>query len=307
MDTFIPWRRKDKVVIVMGATGTGKSRLAIDLATWFPAEVVNSDKIQVYEGLDIVTNKVTQDECRGVPHHLLGVVDPNADFTAADFSHHASRAVESIVRQDRVPIIAGGSNSFIKSLVNDEFRSRYECCFLWVDVALPVLSSFVSARVDKMVELGLVDEVRRFFEPNSDYTRGLRRAIGVPEMDEFFRVENNVDKETRARLLELAIEKIKCNTCKLARYQLQNILRLQNQMGWHMHHLDATEAFVRRGMESNEAWERLVARPSTTIVGNFLYEKDSVNSTPASIIKAAASVIGAAASTTTGAVVAASR
>ena len=67
---------RDKVVVVLGATGTGKSRLAIDLATRFGAEVINSDKIQVYKGLDIVTNKVSNEECHGVPHHSLGIIDP---------------------------------------------------------------------------------------------------------------------------------------------------------------------------------------------------------------------------------------
>lgn len=136
---------KDKLVIVMGATGTGKSRLSIDLATHFHAEIVNSDKIQVYKGLDIVTNKVTQDECKGIPHHLLSIVDPNVDFSATDFRHHASMAIESIIEKDKLPIIAGGSNSFIDSLVNDDpfFFSKYECCFLWVDVSLPILQRFV--------------------------------------------------------------------------------------------------------------------------------------------------------------------
>ncbi|XWS69443.1 hypothetical protein CRYUN_Cryun04dG0179500 [Craigia yunnanensis] len=65
----------------MGATSTGKSKLSIDLATRFNGEVNNSDKIQVYKGLDIITNKVTVEESRGVPHHLLGMVDdPEADF-----------------------------------------------------------------------------------------------------------------------------------------------------------------------------------------------------------------------------------
>lgn len=308
MDPFMAWRKKNKVVILMGATGTGKSRLSIDLATHFPAEIINSDKIQVYQGLDVVTNKVTEEECGGVPHHLLGVVNPNADFTATDFRQHASLTIESIVQRDRLPIIAGGSNSFIKALVNDEFRSRYACCFLWVDVSLPVLHSFVSDRVDKMVESGLVDEVRQVFDPDSDnYTRGLRRAIGLPEMDQFFRAEANVDDETRAALLKMSIDKIKGNTCKLATYQLRNIRMLQKQMEWHIHHLDATEAFLKRGQESTDAWERLVARPSKSIVKNFLHEEDSA-STP-SIKIAAASVIGAAtasASTTT-AVVAATR
>ncbi|WOH08436.1 hypothetical protein DCAR_0727877 [Daucus carota subsp. sativus] len=298
MDPFMPWRRKDKVVILMGATGTGKSRLSIDLATSFPAEIINSDKIQVYEGLDIVTNKVTEEECRGVPHHLLGMIRSDADFTANDFRHHATIAVESIVSRDRLPIIAGGSNSFIKALVNDEFKSRYACCFLWVDVSFPVLHSYVSDRVDKMIESGLIDEVRQFFNPDSDdYTRGVRRAIGLPEMDEFLRAEARVDDETRDALLEMAIYKIKGNTSLLALKQLRNIRRLRKQMEWDMHRLDATEAFLKSGSESHEAWERRVGRPSRGIVGNFLCEEDSALST--SFIKMkASSLVGAAAVST---------
>ncbi|KAL2230789.1 UNVERIFIED_CONTAM: Adenylate isopentenyltransferase 5, chloroplastic [Sesamum indicum] len=148
---------KDKVVVVLGATGTGKSRLAIDLATRFGAEVINSDKIQVYKGLDIVTNKVRNEECRGVPHHLLGIIDPEMDFTVHDFVHHALLAADAIVQKNRLPIIAGGSNSFIQGLVSDntEFPSKYECCFLWMDVAIPVLHSYVSKRVDQMVDSGV--------------------------------------------------------------------------------------------------------------------------------------------------------
>lgn len=301
MDPFIPWRRKDKVVIVMGATGTGKSRLSIDLATRFPAEIINSDKMQVYKGLEIATNKVSQEECKGIPHHLLGIIDPNLDFTASDFQYHASNSLESIIRRGLLPIIAGGSNSYIKALVNDdlEFQSKYDCCFLWVDVSMSVLHSFVSVRVDRMVKAGLVNEVRQFFSLDGDYSSGIRRAIGVPELDQFFRNENKVDEETKAKLLETAIEKIKSNTCKLACQQFQNILRLQDQLGWHMHHLDATEAFLKNGQESDEAWERLVAGPSSLIVNRFLEEEedDFITSPSSSNVIAAASVLGSTAAT----------
>lgn len=293
MDPFIPRRRKDKVVIVMGATGTGKSRLSIDLATRFPAEIVNSDKMQVYKGLDIVTNKVTEEECRGVPHHLLGFVDPNVDFTATDFQHHALQAVESIIRRDRLPVIAGGSNSYVKALVNDSagFQAKYECCFLWVDVSLPVLHSFVSERVDRMVKEGLIVELRRFFDSEADYKKGLRQAIGVPEIDQFLRAELlKKDEKTRIELLERAIGDIKSNTCNLACYQLQNILRLQNQLGWNMHHLDATEAFLKRSSGgAHEAWDRLVVRPSTMIVSQFLYKDEFTPGVTAPILGSVAS------------------
>ncbi|KAJ0092793.1 hypothetical protein Patl1_25460 [Pistacia atlantica] len=270
------FRRKDKVVFVMGATGTGKSRLAIDLATRFPAEIVNSDKIQVYKGLEIVTNKVTEEECNGVPHHLLGTIDPNSNFTATDFRNKASLATESIVARECLPIIAGGSNSYIEALVNDDpdFRFRYECCFLWVDVSLPVLHSFVSERVDRMVELGLVEEVKSIFDPQADYSKGIRRAIGVPELDQFLRDESILDDETRIKYLQAAIAKIKDNTCSLACRQLQKIRRLYNQWNWNMHRIDATEVFLKRGAEADHAWDEVVRRTSAMIVEKFLHDED---------------------------------
>ncbi|KAL2230828.1 UNVERIFIED_CONTAM: Adenylate isopentenyltransferase 5, chloroplastic [Sesamum indicum] len=174
---------KDKVVVVLGATGTGKLRLAIVLVTRFGAEVINSDKIQVYKGLDIVTSKTRNEECRGVPHHLLGIIYPEVDFNIHDFVDHALLGADAIVQKNWLPIFAGGSNSFIQALVSDdpEFPSKYECCFLWMDVAIPVLHSYVSKRVDQMVVSGLVEENKAFFDPKiCDYDYGIRRAIGSP-------------------------------------------------------------------------------------------------------------------------------
>ncbi|KAJ4968395.1 hypothetical protein NE237_015096 [Protea cynaroides] len=270
---FKPIHRKEmeKVVFVMGATGTGKSRLSIDLANCFPAEIINSDKMQVYKGLDIVTNKVTIEEQQGIPHHLLGTIDPDADYTSDDFHRHASLAVESIVDRNRLPIIVGGSNSFIEALV---LRDKYECCFLWVDVSLPVLNSFVSDRVNRMVGAGLADEVRGIFKPDADYSRGIRRAIGVPEMDRFLRAEmNGEDAETRERLLGMAIDKIKVNTRGLARRQLSKIHRLIDLLGWYVHRLDATDVFLKSGGDADVVWEKQVLAPSAAIVRSFLQQR----------------------------------
>ncbi|GAA0163263.1 RNA processing factor [Lithospermum erythrorhizon] len=272
-----PWQ-KEKVVVVLGATGTGKSKLSIDLATRFPAEIVNSDKMQVYKGLDIVTNKITSEETKGIPHHLLGVIDPNSDFSSSNFCSMASLSLQSITRRGQLPIIVGGSNSFIEALVDDEhenqeFQSRYECCFLWVDVSIPVLHSFVSDRVDKMVERGLVDEVRKMFNrgKGKDYSRGIWRAIGVPELDYYFKVEPFLSSEGRSKLLEEAIDEIKNNTCKLACRQLEKIKRLKNEKKWKVHRLDATQVFRKHGKHADEEWENSVMDPSIRIVERFLY------------------------------------
>ncbi|KAF1867445.1 hypothetical protein Lal_00049874 [Lupinus albus] len=271
-------QRKDKVVVIMGATGSGKSKLAIDLATHFPpAEIVNSDKMQVYKGLDITTNKVTEEESRGVPHHLLSIVDdPNYNFTANDFCHHASLAIDSIVGRDGLPIIAGGSNSFIEALVNHDstFRARYECCFLWVDVSLPVLHSSLSARVDRMIEAGQLDEVRQFFEHSIyDYTRGVRRAIGLPEFDEFLREEHSTyaDQIKKKKLLEAAIAMTKVNNCKLASRQVQKINRLYTIWKNNTYRLNATQSVFNKS-----AWDDDVAAKGCRILQKFLYDDTCV-------------------------------
>ncbi|CAN0892599.1 Adenylate isopentenyltransferase 3, chloroplastic [Linum grandiflorum] len=284
------WQKEKKLVVIMGATGTGKSRLSIDLATQLLkpahsfAEIINSDKMQVYKGLDIVTNKIAGDEMRGVNHHLLGTVDPDSDFTSQNFSHSASSAIESILMKGSLPIVVGGSNSYVEALLDedradDEFRfgpgPKYDCCFLWLDVAIPVLHEFVSNRVDEMVENGMVEEVREMFDPDRfNYSRGIRKSIGVPELDTFLRAElcSGVTQETKSKLLKEAIEEIKRNTCELACRQLSKIRRLKTVKGWNLHRIDATEVFKKRGTdEVNEAWEKLVARPSSALVRKFLY------------------------------------
>jgi len=76
MNTFINKNNKlnmKKVVFIVGATGTGKSRLSVDLATHFRGEIINSNEMQVYKGLEIVTNKITHAEKQGIRHYLLGI------------------------------------------------------------------------------------------------------------------------------------------------------------------------------------------------------------------------------------------
>ncbi|KAI4301280.1 hypothetical protein L6164_034573 [Bauhinia variegata] len=289
--------QKEKVVLVMGATGAGKSRLSIDLATYFPAEIINSDKIQVYEGLDIVTNKVTKEDQRGVPHHLLGTQNPDSEFTAADFCDTASLAVETITGLGHLPIIVGGSNSYIEALIDDDdyrFRSRYDCCCLWVDVSMPVLHPYVAERVDQMFDKGMLNELRSFYNPNGDYSRGIRKAIGVPEFDQYFQNEAFGDEETRHRLLQQAISEVKENTCKLATKQLRKIHWLRNVKRWKIHRLDATPVFQKKGKDANESWKKLVAEPSARILAEFLCNVNTTNVDASLRLPALATALAAA-------------
>nr|XP_029116061.1 tRNA dimethylallyltransferase 2 isoform X1 [Elaeis guineensis] len=361
-----------KVVVVMGATGAGKSRLAIDLASHFTGvEVVNADSMQVYQGLDVLTNKVPLSERNGVPHHLLGTIDASVEFTSKDFRDLSIPIIDDILYRGCLPVIVGGTNYYIQSLVSPfliddvvedvvscsmrdsrgELREdlgsvdstasfdslkeldpvaanrihpndhrkinrylslyassgvlpsnlfqgevaekwgradnfRYHCCFIWLDASLPVLDRYVKQRVDCMIDAGLLDEVYDIYHPEADYTRGLRQAIGVREFEAFFRCYFSKKEDSKACrldfsdslhsdddlkiLLDEATDKLKANTCKLARRQRRRLNRLKTCFGWDLHHVDVTEALSHC---AGDSWQTKVVEPCVNIVRTFLFER----------------------------------
>ncbi|KAK9734530.1 hypothetical protein RND81_04G146000 [Saponaria officinalis] len=110
--------KKPKIIIIMGPTGSGKSKLAIDLATHFPIEVINADSMQVYHALDVLTNKVSSFDQKGVPHHLLGTISPNVEFNSKDFRDASIPLIEEISSRNHLPVIVGGTNFYIQALVS---------------------------------------------------------------------------------------------------------------------------------------------------------------------------------------------
>jgi len=272
--------KKNKVLFILGATGTGKTKLSINLGTHYPAEIINSDKIQVYKGLDIVTNKVPESERCSIPHHLLGIIDdPEYDFTMNDFCKHVLDSLDLIIGNGHLPIIVGGSNSYLKKLVEDPsiaFFSKYDCCFIWIDVSLPTLFQYVGKRVDEMVEAGMVDEIRQYFVPGADNTKGIRRAIGVPELDSFFEIEkkNGIDDAQKEKILKEAIGKTKHNTCILAKNQLLKIHNMADMFGSMLYKIDSTKVFeaLLRGEDYKHLHQEIVIMPSKEIVKRFLEE-----------------------------------
>ncbi|TGO31621.1 hypothetical protein BHYA_0476g00010 [Botrytis hyacinthi] len=109
---------KNPLIFVLGATGTGKSQLAIDLAKRFNGEIINGDAVQMYEGLPIITNKVTVEEQNGIPHHLLGFIPLDAEtWTVGTFKDRASQIIQEIRSRGRIPIVVGGTHYYTQSLL----------------------------------------------------------------------------------------------------------------------------------------------------------------------------------------------
>uniref|UniRef100_A0A4W2H927 tRNA isopentenyltransferase 1 n=1 Tax=Bos indicus x Bos taurus TaxID=30522 RepID=A0A4W2H927_BOBOX len=106
------------LVVILGATGTGKSTLALQLGQRLGGEIVSADSMQVYEGLDIITNKVSAQEQRLCQHHMISFVDPLVmNYTVVDFRNKATALIEDIFARDKIPIVVGGTNYYIESLL----------------------------------------------------------------------------------------------------------------------------------------------------------------------------------------------
>jgi tRNA dimethylallyltransferase len=108
-----------KTIVICGATATGKSDLAVELAKEIGAEIINADSMQIYRGMDIGTAKLSIEERQGIPHHLLDVLDVNQDATVAWYQELARKAVTDIHGAGKHAIIVGGTGLYIKSILDD--------------------------------------------------------------------------------------------------------------------------------------------------------------------------------------------
>ena len=107
----------DPLVVIVGPTASEKSALALHLAGRFGGEVVNYDSVQVYRGFDIGSGKLTPQERKGIAHHLLDVADPAEVFTAGDFSREATKVLARLRESGKLPILAGGTGLYLRSLL----------------------------------------------------------------------------------------------------------------------------------------------------------------------------------------------
>ena len=107
-----------KLVVVAGATGTGKSELAATLASRYGGEIVNYDSIQIYRGFDIGSAKPSAEQRASVPHHLFDIVDADQEFNAADYARVARRACEEIAARGAMPILVGGTFFYLRALLS---------------------------------------------------------------------------------------------------------------------------------------------------------------------------------------------
>ncbi|XP_017775266.1 PREDICTED: tRNA dimethylallyltransferase, mitochondrial [Nicrophorus vespilloides] len=105
------------LVVILGATGSGKTKLSIDLAKKFGGEILGADSIQIYKGMDIISAKPTVEERAEAPHHLVDILEPHETCTVLDYRNKALKIIDHLFDQKKIPIIVGGTNYYIESLL----------------------------------------------------------------------------------------------------------------------------------------------------------------------------------------------
>lgn len=113
-----PPKTKGKLIVIAGTNASGKSALGVEVAKRFGGEIVSADSRQVYRGMNLGSGKITPEEMRGVPHHLIDVVEPGEFFSMADFQRLAYEAIDDILARGKVPFLVGGTGLYVSAVAD---------------------------------------------------------------------------------------------------------------------------------------------------------------------------------------------
>ncbi len=274
---------KIPLIAVVGPTASGKTSLAVEICKHYGAEAVSCDSMQIYKGMDIATAKPTVEEMQGIPHHLIGFLSPDEQFSVAKYCETAKNVIFDITGRNKKAVLVGGTGLYFNSLVdnieflseetdfeyreflkkeadekgaqylldmlydvdpesaeelhvnnvgriiraleifhttgktksmqNEESRknpSPYELTAICLDSRnRQFLYDRINRRVDLMLEAGLLDEAKSFFD--SDVGKTAAQAIGYKELEPYFKNEKTLDE---------CIENLKMQTRRYAKRQL---------------------------------------------------------------------------------------
>jgi len=253
------------IIAVVGPTGVGKTKMSIELAKKYNAEVISCDSMQVYKKMDVGTAKVTEEEKEGIIHHLIDIKDVSEDYSVYDYQKDARRVLELLLKSDKNVVIVGGTGLYLKALLYDyKFNESYDkkdfssytneelykmvltidkdskihlnnrqrlesflnnhklgeektvSKLLYKDVKIIGLTrpreelyASINDRVDKMLDNGLIDEARYFYDMKVN-SKAINTAIAYKELYMYF--DNKIS-------LEDAIELIKQRSRRYAKRQ----------------------------------------------------------------------------------------
>lgn len=117
-------KRMNRIIFLVGPTASGKTDVAVDLAKGINAEIISCDSMQVYRGMDILSQKPTQSQCSIIPHHMISILDPRKEFSVAEYKAKVEDVIKKIHNKGKGVLVAGGSGLYVKALIDGLFPSQ---------------------------------------------------------------------------------------------------------------------------------------------------------------------------------------
>ena len=208
-----------KVLVIAGATASGKSALAVKLAQDFQGEVISGDSIQIYRGFDIGSGKIKQEEMQGIRHHLIDIKESKDHYSVYEFQNRGRELIEAISKRKNLPVLCGGTGLYIKALIYDyEFNEEDELDKTYDDIDDKTLHSMLE-KVDPISAFKIHPNNRRrvlralnYYEKNARPLSSnktdkalydtLILALDMPRDILYQRIDQRVDKMIEEGLLK---------------------------------------------------------------------------------------------------------
>lgn len=207
-----------KIIIIAGPTASGKTSLGIELALKFNGEIISADSRQVYKGLDIGSGKVTEKEKRGVPHHLIDILEPEEKYNVYKFQKECNKLIDEISTRGKTPIIVGGTGLYIESIVEQYkfskifrkskkklgLRPNTLVLNLNPDPDREVIKSNIQKRLlERWDKQGMLQEVQDLV--SSGVSKGWLKSLGLEykEITRFIEGDYDTEKEMLDKLSTL--------------------------------------------------------------------------------------------------------
>lgn len=200
---------KENLVVILGATSTGKSSLALELAENFSTEIISADSMAVYKNFNVGTAKPSQAELERVPHHLINILDAEEKFSVGEFVRRARPIISELNGRGKIPIVAGGTGLYIqalvegyelgagKSLISHYKRTGelfYNARVFGLTNERSVLYDRINRRTEKMFADGLVDEVKNLLAGGVSPNAQAMLGIGYKETVEYLKGGATLDE-----------------------------------------------------------------------------------------------------------------
>ena len=208
---------REKLVVILGATSTGKSSLALELAEKLDTEIISADSMAVYKNFKVGTAKPTQAELERVPHHLIDILDAEEKFSVGEFIRRVRPIISELNLRGKIPIIAGGTGLYVQALVEgyelnagksliSHYKQTGELTYDTLIYGLTTdraqLYDRINQRTKKMFADGLVDEVKTLLASGISPTAQAMLGIGYKETVEYLQgnatLEETISKVSQA-------------------------------------------------------------------------------------------------------------